>query len=162
MIRRVPEPMRTLFLLITIPLLAGCAHPQAPQVAPVEFHSPGIERCLQYWTANFSLHATNHFYVCATEVDRGDLVGALVYWREEGRLLDYAEVPNGAEAQAWRLRPKVDRDVVRTDERIDSSNDLVPHRVWVHWMARCITSGKEYVVALKEARASYPRPKDPA
>ena len=129
-------------LLLLIPLITGCAHQQAPQVAPAEFHSPGIERCLQYWTANFSLHATNHFYVCATEVDRGDLVGALVYWREEGRLLDYAEVPRGAEAQAWRLRPKVDRNAVLTDEKINSSNDLVPHRVWVRWMKQCITSGK--------------------
>ena len=154
--------MRMLFLLVTVPLLAGCAHQRAPQVAPAEFHSPGIERCLQYWTATFSLHATNHFYVCATEVDRGDLVGALVYWREEGRLLDYAEVPKGAEAQAWRLRPKVDRNAVLTDEQINSSNDVVAHRVWVHLIARCITSGKEYVVTLKEARAYYPGPKGPA
>ena len=145
-------------LLLLIPLITGCAHRPAPQVAPAEFHSPGIERCLQYWTANFSGHATNHFYVCATDVDRRDLVGALVYWREEGRLLDYAEVPKGAEAQAWRLRPKVDRSAILTDEKISSGNDPVPHRVWVHWVGRCITSGKEYVVTLKEARASYPKP----
>ena len=157
---RTHDTMRALLLLI--PLITGCAHQRAPQVAAADFHSPGIERCLQYWTAKFSLHATNHFYVCATEVDRGELVGALVYWREEGRLLDYAEVAKGSEAQAWRLRPKLDRNAVLTDEKINSSNDLVPHRVWVHWIARCITSGKEYVVTLKEARVSYPRPKGPA
>ena len=80
-------------LLLLIPLLAGCAHHPATKVAPVTFHSPGIERCLQYWTANYSAHDTNHFYVCATEVDRDDLVEALVYWKEGGRLLDYCEMP---------------------------------------------------------------------
>lgn len=155
-------------ILLFILALTGCAHRHvpraqpAPQVAPATFHSPGIERCLHYWTASFSLHATNHFYVCPTEVDCGDLVGALVYWPEGGRLLDYAEVPKGAESQAWRLRPKVDREAVLTDEKIGGSNDLVPHDVWVHAVTRCIKSGKEYVVTLEEARESYPKPKDPA
>jgi hypothetical protein len=155
MIGRTLDAMRALLLLI--PLLTGCAHHPASQVASADFRSPGIERCLQYWTANFSQHATNHFYVCATEVDRGDLVEALVYWREGGRLLDYCEVPKGAEAQAWRLRPKVDRTAVLTDERISANNDLVAHRVWIGWVRRCITSGKEYVMTLKEATASYPK-----
>jgi len=148
--------MRTL-LLLTL-LLTGSAHHRAPQVAPADFRSPGIERCLQYWTANFSSHATNHFYVCATDVDRGDLVEALVYWKEGGRLLDYCEVPKGAEAQAWRLRPKVDRSAVLTDERITGSNDLVAHRVWIRWVRRCLASGKNYVVTLNEAKASFPGP----
>ena len=160
MIGRTLESMRALFLLI--PLLAGCAHPQAPQDAPAAFHSPGIERCLRYWTAHFSGQATNHFYVYPTDVDQGDLVGALVYWREGGRLLDYAEVAKGAEAQAWRLRPKVDRSAVLTDERIRGGNDLVAHRVWINWVRRCITRGKEYVVTLAEATTSYPRSKKPS
>ena len=122
MIRRPLNSMRVLLLII--PLLAGCAHPHGPQVAPATFRSPGLERCLQYWTANYSTHVTNHFYVCATEVDREDLVEALVYWREGGRLLDYCEVAKGEEAQAWRLRPKVDRTAVITDEQISASNDL--------------------------------------
>ncbi len=147
--------MRTLLLLI--PLLAGCVHPRAPQFDPADFHSPGIERCLQYWAVNYSSYATNHFYVCATEVYGGELVRALVYWREGGRLLDYAEVSRGNEPQAWRLRPKVDRDTVRTDERISASNDLVPHSVWVRWVKECITSGREYVVTLKEAREAFPK-----
>jgi hypothetical protein len=146
--------MRTLLLLIL--LLSGCAHHPAPQVAPADFRSPGIERCLQYWTANFSSHATNHFYVCATDLDRGDLVEALVYWKEGGRLLDYCEVPKGAEAQAWRLRQKLDRTAVQTDERISGSNDLVTHRVWVGWVRRCLAGGKEYVVTLPDAKASFP------
>jgi hypothetical protein len=148
-------------LLLLIPLLAGCAHQRPASFDPASFRSPGIERCLQYWTANFSVHATNHFYVRATEVDRGDLVGALVYWQEGGRILDYTEAPKGAEARAWRLRPKVDRSAVLTDERISGSNDLVPHRVWLHWMRQCITSGKGYVVTLKTAKAAFPRAKGP-
>jgi hypothetical protein len=152
--------MRTLLLLI--PLLAGCAHPQAHHDAPAAFRSPGIERCLRYWTAHFSGQATNHFYVYPTDLDQGDLVGALVYWREGGRLLDYAETPEGQEAQAWRLRPKVDRTAVLTDEQIKGSNDLVAHRVWVNWVRRCITRGNEYMVTLKEATASYPRSEHPS
>jgi hypothetical protein len=145
-------------ILLLLPLLTGCVHHPAPQVAPADFRSPGIERCLEYWTANFSTHATNRFYVSATEVDRDDLVGALVYWREGGRLLDYSEVPKGAEAQAWRLRPKVDRSAVLTDEQISASNDLVAHRVWIGWVRRCIASGKEYVVTLEEATTAFPQP----
>jgi hypothetical protein len=145
-------------LMLLIPLLAGCAHQRHAQIDPAAFNSPGIERSLQYWAAKWSVHATNHFYVCATEVDRGALVGALVYWREEGRILDYAEEPQGAEAAAWRLRPLVDRDVVLSDEKISISNRLVPHRVWVRAMKQCITSGREYVVPLAEAKAAFPKP----
>jgi hypothetical protein len=149
-------------LLLLIPLLAGCAHQPARQVEPVEFHSPGIERSLQYWTATFSGQALNHFYVYPTELDQGDLIGALVYWREGGRLLDYSEMPKGAEAQAWRLRPKVDRTAVLTDETIKGSNDLVAHRVWVKWVRRCITRGKEYVVPLPDAKAAFPAARGPS
>jgi hypothetical protein len=140
MMGRTLVSMRALLLLI--PLLAGCAHRQALQVAPVSFRSPGIERCLQYWTANFSRQATNCFYVYPTDLDQGNLVGAL----------------KGAESQAWRLRPKVDRTAVLTDESIKGSNDLVAHRIWVNLVRRCITSGKEYVVPLRAAKASYPKP----
>ena len=149
-------------LLLLIPLLAGCAHQQPAQPHPAKFNSPGIERCLQYWTANYSPHAVNHFYVYATETDQGDLVRALVYWREGGRILDYLEEPKGAEAMAWRLRPMVDRDVLLTDEKVSVNNDLVPHRVWVRWMKQCISSGKEYTVTLEAAKAAFPEAKGPA
>ncbi len=152
--------MRTLLLLI--PLLAGCAHPQVHQDAPAAFNSPGIERCLRYWTAHFSRQATNHFYVYPTDLDQGELVGALVYWREGGRLLDYAEMPEGEEAQAWRLRPKVDSTAVLTDEQISGGNDLVAHRVWIGRVRRCISRGREYVVTLAEAMESYPTSKQPS
>ena len=147
-------------LLLLLPLLAGCAHPR-PQFDPADFRSPGLERCLQYWTANFSQNATNHFYVCATDMDRSDLVEALVYWREGGRLLDYVEMPKDAEAQAWRLRPKVDRESLHTDEKISGNNHVVPRRVWVSWVKECITDGKEYVVPLNQALAAFPKPKPP-
>lgn len=150
--------MRTLILLI--PLLAGCAHPRS-QFDAADFISPGLERCLHYWTANFSAHPVNHFYVCATDLDQGNLVEALVYWREGGRLLDYVEVPRGAEAQAWRLRPKVDREALATDENVRNSNHVVPRRVWLRWVNQCITDGREYVVPLKHAREAFPKLKPP-
>jgi hypothetical protein len=160
MIRRTAQALRALPLLL-MPLLAGCAHNRPAQIDPASFNSPGMERSLQYWTANFSSHPTNHFYVYATELDRGDLVRALVYTREQGRILDYLEEPKGAEALAWRLRPMVDRDVVLSDEKIGESNDLVPHRVWVRWMKQCISSGREYVVTSTEAAAAFPEAKGP-
>ena len=160
MIRRT-IPIWSPLLALLAALLAGCAHHVPAPVDPAAFNSPGIERSLQYWTANFSLHRTNHFYACATEVDRGALVRALVYWREEGRILDYLEEPPGAEAMAWRLRPMVDRDAVLSDEKIGISNDLVPHRVWVRWMQQCITGGREYVVTLRAAKAQFPHSTEP-
>ncbi len=155
-IGRALDAMRALLLLI--PLLTGCAHQPAQQVEPANFRSQGIERCLRYWVANHSSYSINHFYVCATDLYSGDLVEALVYWREGGRLLDYSEMPKGAEAQAWRLRPKVDREAIQTDEKISGSNHVVPHRVWMRWVQQCITDGKEYVVTLKDAKASFPGP----
>lgn len=153
LVRTPCEPMRALILLI--PLLAGCAHPR-PQFDPANFRSPGIERCLEYWTANFSHSLTNAFYVYATETDQGELARALVFWREGGRLLDYVEMPPGTEAQAWRLRPKVDRDAVFTDERIGLGNDLVPHRAWMRSVRQCITRGLGYEITLDQALAAFP------
>ena len=89
-------------------------------------------------------------------MDQGELMRALVFWREGGRLLDYAEMPAGAEAQAWRLRPKVDRDAVITDERIGLGNDLVPHRVWLRSVRQCITRGRGYEITLDRALAAFP------
>jgi hypothetical protein len=146
-------------ILLLIPLLAGCAHPRSAQVNHASFHSPGIERALQYWTANYSGHPANHFFVYATEVDEGELVRALVYWREGGRILDYSEEPKGAEPNSWRLRPKVDRNALYSDEKVSGSNDVVPHQVWMRWMRECIDEGKEYVISLKDAKAAFPESK---
>ncbi len=162
MIKQTAQALRAMLPPLLMLLLAGCAHPRPAPFDPASFNSPSMERSLDYWTANFSAHATNHFYVCASEVDRGDLVRALVYWREEGRILDYLEEPPGAEALAWRLRPMVDREAVLSDEKIGISNDLVPHRVWVRWMEQCITGGREYVVTLRQAREAFPDAKGPA
>ena len=164
-VRRIPRGLtRTAKLLralpLLLPLLAGCAH--QPKSDPANFRSPGIQRCLEYWAANFSQQSTNHFYVCATEVDQGELVRALVFWREGGRLLDYAEMPAGAEAQAWRLRPKVDRDAVLTDESISRGNDVIPHSVWLRTVRECITRGREYEVTLEQAEAAFPKVAQPA
>jgi hypothetical protein len=155
----VDPSLAVLPLLLLLPLLAGCAHPPPAPTGPVAFRSPGLERCLQYWTAHHSSYPNNHFYVWPTDRYRGNLVQALVYWQEGGRLLDYLESPPGQEAQAWRLRPKVDRSSVTSDEAITRSNDLVPHGVWIRWVNQCITRGKEYVVPLPEARAAFPVPK---
>jgi hypothetical protein len=160
MIKRFTQAMHALPLLL-MPVLVGCAHHLPSPFDPASFNSPGMDRSLQYWTANFSSQPTNHFYVYATELDRGELVRALVYWREEGRILDYLEEPRGAEALSWRLRPMVDRDAVLSDEKVGISNDLVPHRVWVRWMKQCISSGREYVVTLGEAKAAFPEAKGP-
>ena len=156
MTKRTAEALRALLPPLLTLLLAGCAHQRAVQVAPAGFNSPGIERSLQYWTANFSSYPTNHFYVCATEVDRGELVRALVYWQEAGRILDYLEEPKGSEALAWRLRPMVDREAVLSDEKIGISNDLVPHRVWVRWVKQCIANRRDYLVTLQEAKEAFP------
>ena len=160
MLKRITKALRALPLLL-IAVLVGCAHHQPRRFDPARFNSPGMERSLQFWTANFSSHGTNHFYVAATEMDRGELVRALVYWREQGRILDYLEEPKGSEALAWRLRPMVDRDAILSDEKVGISNDLVPHRVWNRWMKECITSGREYVVTLSEAKTAFSGSKEP-
>jgi hypothetical protein len=157
----VPAPYKsTCFVVLSaLLLLAGCAHTRPAQDGLVAFRSPGIERCLQYWTAHNSDQPTNHFYVWPTSLDGGNLVEALVYWREGGRILDYLESPPGKEAQAWRLRPKVDRSTLVSDESVSLSNDLVSHTRWVHWMNQCITHGTEYVVTLAQAKTQFPSPK---
>ena len=120
----------TLALLFPPPLVTGCAHHPRARVDHANFYAPNLERALKYWTANHSIQPANHFFVYATELDRGELVSALVYWREGGRILDYSEEPQGAEPRAWRLRPKIDRNAVRSDEQLSAGNDVVPHEVW--------------------------------
>jgi hypothetical protein len=152
-------------LLLFIPLLAGCAQDKIVHVVSSNFQSPRIERELKYYVANYSINATNHFYVGPTEVKRGELVEAFVYWKEEQTLLSYGELQKDARFDAeawWPAGLKLGRDTVDTPEDIDGSTFLVTHRQWVDWMEQCIYRGRLYVISLNEATNSFPdvaRPK---
>ena len=159
-------------LILSVVLLTGCAgstDDSYVQVVASDFHSPKIERELKFYVANFSTHATNHFYVGATKLDRGDLVAALAYWKEARILLNYDELVgdtnalNGHEMEAWPLPHwKLDRDTVDTPEDIDGSTYVITHHQWVDWMEQCISEGKLYVISLDEATNLFPnkdRPK---
>ncbi len=156
-------------LLVFIVFLTGCAHQSQSGIMHViaaNCRSPRIERCLSYWATydaeNYSLHATNHFYVGATEIRRGELISALVYWKEERTILFYEGLADwmpleGSEALAWRGGGlKLGRDAVDTVEDIGGSSYLEPHRRWVDWMEQCISKGKLYVITLAEATKLCP------
>jgi hypothetical protein len=146
-----------LVLLITNKLHAG---ESAMHVIGSDFHSQSITRCLDYYVAEYSQHATNHFYVGALKIDHGQLVRALVYWKEEQTLLDYGELavdaPKGAEVFAWEHQLKLGRDTVDTPEDIGGSTYLVTHRDWVDWMDQCISNGRPYCVLRSDARRLFP------
>jgi hypothetical protein len=152
--------MRALLFLV-IPFLTGCAHNELLHVTDSDFHSRQIERELNFYVANFSTYATNHFYVGETKTERGELVTALVYWKEPRILMNYGDlnndVPAGAEIFAWLGHHlKLDRDTVDTPEDIAGSTYLATHRQWVDWMEQCLSKGKMYVVTLDEATKIYP------
>src|SRR5215472_18594363 len=86
-------------------LMVGCAHEELLVVHKSNFRSPRIKRELNYYVANFSSHETNHFYVGATRLDHGQLVEALVYWKEEQTLLRYDELEPDAQHDNWAWRP---------------------------------------------------------
>lgn len=126
-----------------------------------DFRSPKIERELKFYVANFSTYQTNHFYVGPTELDHGQLVKALVYWKEPRILMDYGELtddaPEGTEIFAWQGHHlKLGRDTVDTGEDIGGSTYLETHRQWVDWMEQCISKGKQYVVTLDAATNAFP------
>jgi hypothetical protein len=138
-------------------LLAGCAHQRAAITS--NFRSPRIERELNYYVANFSSHETNHFYVCATKLERGQLLKAIVYWKEERTLLDYGELEPDARHDIFAWGPhelKLDRDTVDTQEEVGTSDYLETHRTWVEWMEQCIRKGKPYCVLATDARRVFP------
>lgn len=127
-----------------------------------DFRSRRIERELNFYVAHFSTYPTNHFYVGVTKVDRGELVNALVYWKEARTLLPYGELaddaPDGTEIFAWQGHHlKLGRDTVDTGEDIGGSTYLETHRQWVDWMEQCIAKGKLYVVTSNEAVKLYPK-----
>jgi len=142
-------------LLLLVPLVAGCAHERLLHVTGPYPDSPCIKRCLNYWTSNFSTNATNHFYVAAAK-PAGGFVDALVYWKEERTILEYAElfsdIPPGHEILAWHHDLKLDRDTVDTSEDIAGSTYLETHRTWIDWMEGCLSLGREYVILLEDAR----------
>lgn len=126
-------------------------------VQPHTFSAPWIDRDLRYWTASYSSHATNHFYVGATELHNGRLENGLVYWKEERTIIFVGEPnPDAAECMTWGHALKLDRDTVDVPEDGQGSTYLEPHRVWVTWMEECISRGRLYTVALDEARRNYP------
>lgn len=146
--------MKNAIVLLFTLLLAGCARDKL--VVTSGFRSLRIERELNYYVANFSSHETNHFYVGATKLIHGQLVEAMVYWKEERMLLPYVELePDAwADIEAWypqRDQLKLDRDTVDTPEEIGSSTYLETHRYWVDWMEDCIRKGKPYCVLKSEA-----------
>jgi hypothetical protein len=62
--------------IISILLLVGCSHVQLLDVKTSPYKAPRLERELNFFVANYSSHETNHFYVGATEINRGELVSA--------------------------------------------------------------------------------------
>ena len=132
-----------------------------------DFKSTSLKRCLDYYVANFSSHATNHFYVGAVEIDKGQLVRAMIYWKEERRILLYGELnadaPKGSEIEAfggaWGDGLRLDRDTVDTPDEIAGSTYLVTHREWVTSMEDCISRGKPYCILRKDAARLFPNTK---
>jgi hypothetical protein len=154
--------MRT-FTFIVLLFTAGCAWnaDYGIHVTSSDFHSRKIDRELKFYVANFSTHATNHFYIGATELDHGNLVKAMVYWKEPRILMDYGELsdtePEGAEIFAWQgMHLKLGRDTVDTPEDIACSTYLETHRQWVDWMEECVYKGKLYIVTLDAATNAFP------
>jgi hypothetical protein len=135
-------------------------------IIPLGTSSKKVERALKFYVARFSTHATNHFYVGVTKLDRKEPLTALVYWKEARLLMDYGELEDDAPARAeiFALNHplKLDRDTVDTPEDIAGSTYLATHRQWVTWMEQCISKGGLYVITLDEASSLFPntdRPK---
>jgi hypothetical protein len=151
--------MKAIIILILVALLVSCAHERPLTVAASDFHSPRIERELNFYVATHPLHSTNHFYVGPTKIDHGELIEALVYWKEERTILSYRELEADAlhDIFAWGGHElKLDRDTVDTPEEIAGSNYLETHRQWVDWMEQCISRGKLCCVLAEDARRMFP------
>jgi|SRR6185437_793477 len=129
-------------------------------ILPGIVRSKKVDRALGFFAANFSTHATNHFYVAATHLDRAEPLTASVYWKEARLLMDYGELaddaPDAAEIFALSHPLKLDRDTVDTPEDIAGSTYLETHRQWVAQMERCISIGTLYVIRLDEATNRFP------
>lgn len=140
------------------PLELTVTKSQIPSVKA--FSAPWIERDLRYWTARYSVHPTNHFYVAATEVDGGRLKDGMVFWKEGRTLVFVAEpIPDAGECMTWGHALKLDRDTVDTSEDIQGSTYLETHRTWATWVESCISRGKLYTISQENARRCYPNVK---
>ena len=151
-------------LILSVVFLMGCARNAdngALHVVASNFRSPKIERELKFYVANFSTYSTNHFYVGPTKLDHGQLVTALVYWREPRIIMPYGELtddtPEGGEIFAWQGdHLRLGRDTVDTNEAFGGSTYLETHRQWLDWSEQCISRGKLYVITLDEATNLFP------
>jgi hypothetical protein len=150
-----------MILLCFLVALIGCMHDRPSRVAASDFQSPRLERELNFYIAAHPSHATNHFYVGATKLDHGQLIEALVYWKEERILLPYTELEADAphDVFAWQGHElKLDRDTVDAPEDIAGSTYLVTHRQWAEWAEQCISKGKPYCVLATDAHRAFPPP----
>jgi hypothetical protein len=143
------------FVACTSPSHNGLMH-----VVTADFRSPRLTRSLNYYVAHYSSHATNHFYVGPIEVQDGELVRALVYWKEERTLLPYSELTadarEGTDGFAWQGHDlKLDRDTVDSPADIAGSTYLVTHRMWMDWMDECVSKGRPYSVVLSDAHQMF-------
>lgn len=143
-------------LLVALALLVtGCVRNHVLHVVGPYPELPSVKRSLLYWTANFSTNTINHYWVAAVKPS-GGFTDALVYWKEERTILDYAEtVPDSPPIFAFHHQLKLDRDTVDTTDDIAGSTYLVTHRTWLEWMEGCLSRGHEYVITLDEAKRQF-------
>jgi hypothetical protein len=130
-----------------------------------EFQSGRIERELNFYVATHPLYPINHFYVGATKLDHGQLLQALVYWKEERVLLDYNELEAGSSRDIFAWGPheaKLNRDTVDKPEEVAGSNYLMTHREWVDLMEHCVSNGKLYCVSAADAQRMFSKDGKPS
>src|SRR5580692_4062150 len=133
-----------IWLLFSIGLIP--AYAQSPPLGiNGNFCSPRIERELNYYVAANPLYSTNHFYVGAIKMDHTNMVEGLVYWKDNGILLSYNELPANAshdifawQGHSWRLG----QDTVDTPEEINGSDYVITTHQWHDWVNQCISKGK--------------------
>jgi hypothetical protein len=153
------------FASLAMLAMVGCA-PKQPDLLRVTgpYSDSSVERCLMFWTANYSTNVVNHYYAGSCH-PRYPFNDAFIYWKEERTLLDYHEPalcydappPSpGGEIFAFHHQLKLDQDTVDTGDDIGGSTYRVTHRQWLDWMEPCLAKGKEYVITLEAARKLFP------
>lgn len=156
---------KPVIVLLIAMLVTGCVH-KAPEILRVTgpYSDASVERCLMFWTANYSTNVVNHYYAGACH-PRYPFNDAFIYWKEGRTLLDYHESARcydtpppspGGEIFASHHQLKLDRDTVDTGDDIGGSSYRVTHRQWLDWMEPCLSKGKEYVITLEAARKLFP------